>query len=61
MNKKLPRIPSSSSSSDESSLDSYSGNEESKDKRGDIDHTYNPYSFKKIEKSIFKKPVSQPV
>jgi hypothetical protein len=29
---------------------------------GDVDHTYNPYSFKKLEKAIFnqKKPV-QPI
>jgi hypothetical protein len=26
--------------------------------RGDIDHTYNPYSFKKLEQAIFKKPVA---
>jgi hypothetical protein len=46
--KKLPKIPSSSTSSEESS------NEEQID--GDIDHTYNPYSFKKLEKAIFSKP-----
>jgi hypothetical protein len=54
MNKKLPRIPSSSSSSDDDS-----SSDESLPKlggRGDIDHTYNPYSFKKLEKAIFKKP-----
>jgi hypothetical protein len=58
LNKKLPRIPSSSSSSDGISDDSNSVNEKTHDKidsLGDIDHTYNPYSFKKIEKAIFKK------
>ena len=59
LNKKLPRIPSSSSSSDKSSGDSDSDNDATHAKlggRGDIDHTYNPYSFKKLEKAIFKKP-----
>ncbi len=56
MNKKLPRMPLLSSSSDDSGD---SDSDESLPKlggRGDIDHTYNPYSFKKIEKAIFKKP-----
>jgi hypothetical protein len=59
LNKKLPRIPSSSSSSDRSSGDSGSDNDAAHANlggRGDIDHTYNPYSFKKLEKAIFKKP-----
>ncbi len=59
LNKKLPRIPSSSSSSDKSSAYSDSDNDATHAKlggRGDIDHTYNPYSFKKLEKAIFKKP-----
>jgi hypothetical protein len=58
LNKKLPRIPSSSSSSDDSSVESDSENEKTNadlNGRGDIDHTYNPYSFKKLEKAIFKK------
>lgn len=58
INKKLPKIPSSSSSSDNSSDDSDSDADQTRnfDARGDIDHTYNPYSFKKLEKAIFKKP-----
>lgn len=57
-NKKLPRIPSSSSSSDdESSDDDADASNPKLSGRGDIDHTYNPYSFKKLEKAIFKKPI----
>ena len=39
-----PRAPSS---------DESSSSESSEEGRGDIDHTYNPYSFKKLEKAIF--------
>ena len=55
MNKKLPRIPSSSSSSDDSNNSDSDESLPKLGRRGDIDHTYNPYSFKKIEKAIFKK------
>ena len=48
MNKQVKdKISSSSSSSSDSDNDDH------------IDHTYNPYSFKKIEQAIFKKNAPQ--
>jgi hypothetical protein len=48
------KSPANSSSSNENQriIEDYSSDEG----RSDIDHTYNPYSFKKLEQAIFKKP-----
>lgn len=49
---------SSSENSNPRIIEDYSSDDEKAPSRGDIDHTYNPYSFKKLEQAIFKKPPS---
>ena len=59
LNKKQEDNSSSSEDSNQRIIEDYSSDDDQGPSRGDIDHTYNPYSFKKLEQAIFKKPAAK--